>query len=132
MNMKSVEFDGILFNYIDEFYMDNVEDYGSTSFYIYDRDSQIIVYIDDFDTETNYDDEPSSFNSETGNVRYKSYSYETLSDVFVYHEFIDANQNVISEEQFLQENPEIDNLPEVIRQAENFTKKLFRRWHENQ
>lgn len=118
------------FDYMEEFDSQGVEDYGYVDFW---KDSEMVirVYVDDFDIDTEYDDAPSSFNSNTGNIGYRSYSYDTVSDVAVYTEFTDSEENIYTKEQFQESNPEIEDLDSVIKDAEKFTKRAFRHWWEN-
>ena len=118
------------FDYMEEFDSQGVEDYGYVDFW---KDSEMVirVYVDDFDIDTEYDDAPSSFNSNTGNIGYRSYSYDTVSDVAVYTEFTDSEENIYTKEQFQESNPEIEDLDSIIKDAEKFTKRAFRHWWES-
>lgn len=126
-----VELNGDMFEYYEEFNTDGAEDYGYIDFW---KDSEMVirVYVTDFDVDTEYDDAPSSFNPNTGNIGYSSYSYNTVSDVKVYTEFTDGEENIYTKEQFQENNPEIEDLDSVIAQAEKYTKRTFKNWWENQ
>ena len=117
------------FDYFEEFNLDGTDNYGYVDFW--KGDDIIRVYVDDFEIDTEYDSEPSSFNPDTGNVRYTSYSYDTVSDVAVYTEFTDEDGNIYTKEQFLERNPGM-NIDSIIKQAEQFTKKLFSQWFDDQ
>ena len=124
-----ITLNGYDFDYYEEFDLDGIEDYGYVDFYR-NNDKIIRVYIDGFEVDTNYNDSPSSFNSNTGNIGYSSYSYDTISDVFVYTQFTDVDGNNYTEEQFLENNPDIEGLDIIVKQAEMYAKKLFTQWFE--
>lgn len=125
-----ITLNGLDFDYEEEFNSDGVEDYGYIDFWK-DNETILRVYVDDFELDTEYDDSPSSFNPNTGNIGYSSYSYDTVSDVGVYTEFTDTDGNIYSKEQFLENNPEIDDIDLLIKQAENYTVEAFKDWWEN-
>lgn len=117
------------FDYFEEFDLNGINDYGYVDFW--KGDDIIRVYVDDFEIDTEYDSEPSSFNSNTGNVGYTSYGYDTVSDVAVYTELTDEDGNICTKEQFQERNPGM-NIDSIIKQAEQFTKKLFSQWFDDQ
>ena len=131
-NEGEVTLNGYDFDYYAEFNSDGIDDYGYVDFW---KESEMIirVYVDEFDIDTEYDDSPSSFNSNTGNVGYSSYSYDVVNDVMVYTEFTDTEENIYTKEQFLEEHPQMDesDLDKVIEQAEKYTKNSFKDWWEN-
>lgn len=118
------------FDYVEEFDLRGIDNYGYVDFW--KGDDIIRVYIDEFDVDSQYDSKPSSFNPESGNVGYSSYSYDTVNDIGVYTELTDSDGNIHTKEQFLENNPEIYDLDSIIKQAEEFAKKLFRQWWEDQ
>jgi hypothetical protein len=126
-----VTLNGYDFDYYEEFNSRGIDNYGYVDFY---KNNEMIirVYVDYFEVDTEYDDSPSSFNSNTGSVGYSSYSYDVVSDVEVYTEFTDTDDNIYTEEQFLENNPEINDLDLIVEQAEEQTKRLFKDWWENQ
>lgn len=125
-----ITLNGFDFDYGVEF-QNSGQDYGYVDFW---KNNEMIirVYVLDFDTDREYDDSPSSFNSDTGNIGYSTYSYDVVSDVAVYTEFTDAEGNVYTKEQFLENNPEINGLDRIVKQAEEYTKNSFKDWWENQ
>ena len=126
-----ITLNGFDFDYIEEFSLDDYKDYGYVDFYK-NNDCLIRVIVDDFEIDTEYDSNPKDFNPNTGNVRYNYYSYDDVSNIDVYTELIDTDENSYTKEQFLESNPELNGLDLIIEQAENFTKKLFRQWWERQ
>lgn len=118
------------FDYVEEFDLRGIDDYGYVDFW--KGDDIIRVYIDEFDVDSQYDSKPDSFNPESGNVGYGSYSYDTVNDIGVYTELTDSDGNIYTKEQFLENNPEIYDLDSIIKQAEEFARKLFRQWWEDQ
>ena len=126
-----VTLNGYDFDYYVDFDSEGIDNYGCIDFYKND-DMIIRVYVDDFDINTEYDDSPSSFNPNTGNVGYSSYSYDTVSDVKVYTEFTDTDGNTYTKEQFVENNPEINDIDKIIKEAERYTKNSFKDWWEDQ
>lgn len=125
-----ITLNGFDFDYYVEF-QNSGQDYGYVDFWK-NNEMVIRVYVLDFETDREYDDRPSSFNSNTGSIGYSTYSYDVVSDVAVYTEFTDAEGNVYTEEQFLENNPEINGLDRIVEQAEKYTKNSFKDWWENQ
>lgn len=126
-----ITLNGFDFDYYSEFILTDIEYYGYTDFWK-DNECIIRVYVDNFEIDTNYDSNPSSFNPNTGNVKYTSQPYDVVSDVDVYTELTDTEDRIYSKEEFLRCNPELNGLDLIIEQAENFTKKLFKQWWERQ
>jgi len=131
-NEGEVTLNGYDFDYYAEFNSDGIDDYGCVDFWK-EGEIMIRVYVDEFDVDTEYDDSPSSFNPNTGNVGYTSYSYDVVIDVMVYTEFTDTEENIYTKEQFLEEHPQMDesDLDKVIEEAEKYTKNTFKDWWEN-
>ncbi|MBR6401830.1 MAG: hypothetical protein IKS48_00435 [Eubacterium sp.] len=124
---SEITLNGYDFDYNVEFHSDG----GYVDFW---KNNEMIirVYVDDFDVDTEYDDAPSSFNPNTGNIGYSSYSYDVVSDVYVHTEYTDSEDNIYTEEQFLENNPEINDLNLIVEQAEKYVKNSFKDWWENQ
>lgn len=128
-----ITLNGYDFDYYEEFNSQGVEDYGYVDFWK-EGDIMIRVYVDDFEIGTEYDDAPSSFNSNTGNIGYSSYSYDVVNDVMVYTEFTDPDENTYTKEQFLEEHTQMNesDLDKIIKDAEKYTKRAFKDWWEDQ
>ena len=126
-----ITLNGYDFDYYVDFNTQGIDNYGYVDFYKND-DMIIRVYVDDFDINTEYDDSPSSFNPNTGNIGYSSYSYDTVSDIRVYTEFIDSDENTYTKEQFIENNPEVNDIDKIVKEAERYTKNSFKDWWENQ
>ena len=129
-NKRMVTLNEYDFDYSEEFTLDDVDDYGYVEFW-YNNDTIIRVYIDGFDVDVEYSDTPPTFNSDSGNIGYRSYSYDSVSNIDVYTEYTDTDGNTYTEEQFLENNPDIEGLDLIVKQAEKFTKKLFIQWLED-
>lgn len=126
-----ITLNGYDFDYYVDFNTQGIDNYGYVDFYKND-DMIIRVYVDDFDINTEYDDSPSSFNPNTGNIGYSSYSYDTVSDIRVYTEFIDSDENTYTKEQFIENNPEVNDIDKIVKEAERYTKNSFKDWWEDQ
>lgn len=125
---KTVKLAGYTFEYINEL-GDNIEgtDWGAVSFYSGKAGIEVIPV--DYEEETIFDDEPSSFNPNTGNVGYRRIQRARCKSVSSDIRFIDDEGNEIEQFDFLRYNPEMkSDINKIIQEAKDTTEDLFCDW----
>ena len=127
--MNKAEIGNYTFDYVNEL-GSNIDgtDWGCVSFYT--DNGSIEVVPEDYETMTNYSDEPNYFNSESGNVGYKSQVNEYVTFVDSTVRYTDSDGNTVSENEFLNLNPQINpqDIPEIIQEIKHLTESFFKDW----
>ena len=127
--MNKAEIGNYTFDYVNEL-GSNIDgtDWGCVSFYT--DNGSIEVIPEDYDTMTDYNDEPTYFNSESGNIGYRSQPNEYVTFVYSNIRYTDDNGDTVDQNTFLKLNPQInpEDISQITHEMEHITEGFFKDW----